>query len=169
MHMKKILLYCVAAILLFTASCSKEGPKWFEGSWSFKTSGSMTVAVKDSVGMVTSVIPVSLVTESGQMHVVRKDRDGNMLVTMNAIGGDVTVYEAVASGKELSFGASGRRLSMNLGDMTLVHPNVVSTGVGERFDDVLVVRFSYTGEVRLGNTVYEIVGSDVECVATLNK
>lgn len=167
--MKRVVFVCIISLLMLSVSCSKEGPGRFEGSWSFKTSGSMTVAVKDSVGMVTSVIPVSLVTESGQMHVVRKDRDGNMLVTMNAIGGDVTVYEAVASGKELSFGASGRRLSMNLGDMTLVHPYVVSTGVGERFDDVLVVRFSYTGEVRLGNTVYEIVGSDVECVATQNK
>lgn len=167
--MKRVVFVCIISLLMLSVSCSKEGPGRFEGSWSFKTSGSMTVAVKDSVGMVTSVIPVSLVTESGQMHVVRKDRDGNMLVTMNAIGGDVTVYEAVASGKELSFGASGRKLSMNLGDMTLVHPYVVSTGVGERFDDVLVVRFSYTGEVRLGNTVYEIVGSDVECVATQNK
>ena len=167
--MKRVVFVCIVSLIMLSVSCSKEGPGRFEGSWSFKTSGSMTVAVKDSVGMVTSVIPVSLVTESGQMHVVRKDRDGNMLVTMNAIGGDVTVYEAVASGKELSFGASGRRLSMNLGDMTLVHPYVVSTGVGERFDDVLVVRFSYTGEVRLGNTVYEIVGSDVECVATQNK
>lgn len=167
--MKRIVFVCVAAVLMLSVSCSKEGPERFEGSWSFKTSGSLTVALKDSEGNVTGVSPVSFVTEAGQMHVVRKDSDDEMLVTMNVIGGDVVAYQAVASGNELSLMASARRLSLNLGDMTVIHPIVSAEGSGKRYDDVLLIEFHYSGSIKVGNITYEIIGSDVECVAVQNE
>lgn len=167
--MKRVVFVCIVSLLMLSVSCSKEGPGRFEGSWSFKTSGTLTVASKDSEGNVTGVLPVSFVTEAGQMHVVRKEDEEEMLVTMNVIGGDVVAYQAVASGKELSLLASARRLALNVGDMTVVHPIVMAEGTGKRYDDVLVIEFQFSGSIEVGNVTYEIIGSDVECVAVQNE
>ena len=64
--MKKILLMISALSLLFV-SCSKEGPARFEGNWSYKTSG--TVTLVPTSGSSSEQVTATIVNESGQMNV----------------------------------------------------------------------------------------------------
>ena len=68
--MKKILLMISALSLLFV-SCSKEGPARFEGNWSYKTSG--TVTLVPTSGSSSEQVTATIVNESGQMDIMTAD------------------------------------------------------------------------------------------------
>ena len=75
--MKKILLMISALSLLFV-SCSKEGPARFEGNWSYKTSG--TVTLVPTSGSSSEQVTATIVNESGILEIAGVDFESNFLL-----------------------------------------------------------------------------------------
>lgn len=140
------------------------------GNYTFKTGGSLTVRPADDPDAEPS--EVFLADESGQMDILVTDKSsGSMIITMNALGGTVTTLDATAEGRRLVIGPQSRRVVLNLfGSSEAVRHMVTAevSGSGERYDDSVIFRLDYSGNYVLAGTEYEIVGSDVECVAKLN-
>lgn len=172
--MKSIVKIAVAAMVLVAASCSKEGAKRFEGNWSYKTSGTvvLTLAEADTlstdIALLKDTMTVSLPSEAGQMNIVKSGDDGGMMVTMNAIGGGVTVFDAVADGERLVLVPLTRRVKVKVADALSVEADVEVSGYGERYDDVMVFRLVYEGVCAVGDRTYDLVSENVDCVAELN-
>lgn len=176
--MKKTL--CAAALMLAVlCSCTKEGAKRFEGYYSYKLSGTVSLkAVEEetdesSDGTVTVApdeLTLSLNPESGQMNILTRDNDsGEMLVTMNAVGGDVTTFEAVASGKQISFSETQKRVSFETSSISTRSCTLTLSGDGEKLDDVIVISFkAVSGEYSYLGRKYEVTDSKIECVAKSN-
>lgn len=169
----KRFLFAAALLLSLAAvsvSCTKEGPARFRGNYTFKTGGSLTVRPADDPEAESST--VYLADESGQMDVLVADKSsGSMIITMNALGGSVTTFDATADGSVLSIYPQSRRVSLSLlGSSDAVRPSVTVevSGTGVRYDDVLILSLDYSGSYSLAGTEYEIIGSDIECVAKLN-
>lgn len=161
----------IAALLALAlmSACSKNGAERFEGKWSYKTSGSVSVVVTDSLGItVGDTLTAVLATEAGQMHIAGTGNDGSMMLTMNAMAGNVTVYEAFLAGSEIVLNPKSRVVNLSLGGLPSLAVNVLATGRGRRYDDILLLRMDYSGSTKSGNYTYEITGSDVDCVATSN-
>lgn len=99
-------LLAAAAAAAMACSCTKEDAARFEGDYSFKTSGTLTISADgtDGTGEGTPQT-VSLVPESGS---------------------------------------------------------------AEKFTDVVLFSLEYSGTATIGDTVYPIIASDVDCVAHEN-
>ncbi len=165
--MKRILKIVAMAVLVAVAlcSCAKEGPGRFKGNYSFKTSG--TVSVREKGNGNAEISKVKLSDEQGQMNILKEDGDA-MIVTMNVLSGAVVVFDAEASGKEIRLQPVERVLSITHGLSSSINLNAVVSGVGHRYDDTVIFELVYTGDYESFGVEYEIVGSDVKCVARLN-
>lgn len=180
----KILAAAFAAVFM-AASCTKEGAARFEGNYTFKTGGSIEVApgsgtvpsTDSGTGqeeVATGTQTVLLTSESGQMDILTVDKGaGDMIVTMNIIGGTIVTFDAKADGEILTLEPVSRRISFPVspsatGGITQPYADVVVEGYGEKFDNVVLFRLSYTGNYIYQNTQYAIVASNVDCVAKKN-
>ncbi len=176
-EMKKALL-AAAMMLAVLCSCTKEGTKRFEGYYSYKLSGTIELKATeeqgdaDQEGTVTIApdqITLTVKNEAGQMNILTRDKDnGEMLITMNAMGGDVTTMQATAGSDKLDIAPTSRRLPVEItaGSSTC---NVILSGTGEKLDNVVIINFSAeSGEYSYLGRKYEVVGSRIECVAKSN-
>lgn len=162
--MKKLNTLLLSAIIL-CISCNKEGSARFQGSWSYKTSGTITYSIPEDV---EDTATIALDNESGQMHIV-KSSDSEMIVTMNALLGDVSTFEAIVSGNRIELKPQERIVPLTASGLAPDKAEVLVSGYGERYDDVLIFHLNYEGEAFSETERYEITASDVRCVATLNK
>ena len=163
--MKKILLMISSLSLLFV-SCSKEGPARFEGNWSYKTSGTLTLV--PTSGSSSEQVTATIVNESGQMDIITADKDlGDMVITMNAVLGDAVVMNAVAKGDSLTVDRFSRRVRLQVG-MDTVDADVNVSGGARRYDDTIIFDLEYAGMCTYNGNGYVIGGSDIRCVAKLN-
>lgn len=175
--MKKTLL-AAAVMLAALCSCTKEGAEKFEGYYSYKLSGTIELKTTeeqsdaDQEGTVTIApdrLTLTLKNEAGQMNILTRDKkSGDMLITMNAMGGDVTTLQATADGDKLEIAPTSRRLpvEMTAGSSTCT---VMLSGTGEKLDDVIIINFTAgSGEYSYLGRKYQVSGSKIECVAKSN-
>lgn len=171
----------VVASLLSFCSCEKEGVKLFDGNYSFKTSGILTIerTAKVSESDASEEIPakisdsgnrtfkLALTSESGQMNVI-KTGDNSVIVTMNVVGGDAFVFSGKAEGKVLTLDPAVRFVSFRDGANT-VSLEITVSGTAEKHDDVAIFTLEYTGGGETTLYDYKILASEVKCVAKLNE
>ena len=162
-----------AAALLVFASCAKEGTARFDGNYTFKTGGTITVLPKEDATAEAGPQTISLTAEGGQMDVLTVDKKtGDMIVTMNITGGTVLTFNAVAQGKTLTLEKTERVVKIPVGadltDLAKPEANVTVSGYGERFTDVIIFRLTYEGGYTFLGTEYFIQSSSVDCVAKEN-
>ena len=169
----------VVASLLSFCSCEKEGVKLFDGNYSFKTSGILTiertakVSESDASAGILDIpdgnrtFRLALTSESGQMNVI-KTGDNSVIVTMNVVGGDAFVFSGKAEGKVLTLDPAVRFVSFRDGANT-VSLEVTVSGTAEKHDDVAVFTLEYTGGGETTLYDYKILASEVKCVAKLNE
>lgn len=169
----------VVASLMSLISCEKEGVKLFDGNYSFKTSGILTVertakvSESDASAGILDIpdgnrtFRLALTSESGQMNVI-KTGDNSVIVTMNIVGGDVLVFNGKAEGKVLTLDPAVRFVSFRDGANT-VSLEITVSGTAEKHDDVAVFTLEYTGGGETTLYDYKILASEVKCVAKLNE
>lgn len=169
----------VVASLLSFCSCEKEGVKLFDGNYSFKTSGILTiertakVSESDASAGILDIpdgnrtFRLALTSESGQMNVI-KTGDNSVIVTMNVVGGDAFVFSGKAEGKVLTLDPAVRFVSFRDGANT-VSLEITVSGTAEKHDDVAVFTLEYTGGGETTLYDYKILASEVKCVAKLNE
>ena len=169
----------VVASLMSLISCEKEGVKVFDGNYSFKTSGILTVertakvSESDASAGILDIpdgnrtFRLALTSESGQMNVI-KTGDNSVIVTMNVVGGDAFVFSGKAEGKVLTLDPAVRFVSFRDGANT-VSLEVTVSGTAEKHDDVAVFTLEYTGGGETTLYDYKILASEVKCVAKLNE
>lgn len=156
----------VAVIAAVLCSCTKEGTGRFKGNYSFKTSGSISVREKNNTS--AEVIRLNLSDESGQMDILETDgTNGGMMVTMNVLSGPVLVFDAEADGKVLNLLPKTRILTVRHG-VEHMSVEVLVEGTGNRYDNSLIFNLNYSGTYVRGDIEYEIIESDVQCVAKKN-
>lgn len=169
----------VVVSLMSLISCEKEGVKLFDGNYSFKTSGILTVertakvSESDASAGILDIpdgnrtFRLALTSESGQMNVI-KTGDNSVIVTMNVVGGDALVFNGKAEGKVLTLDPAVRFLSFRDGANT-VSLEVTVSGTAEKHDDVAIFTLEYTGGGETTLYDYKILASEVKCVAKLNE
>lgn len=169
----------VVASLMSFCSCEKEGVKLFDGNYSFKTSGILTiertakVSESDASAGILDIpdgnrtFRLALTSESGQMNVI-KTGDNSVIVTMNVVGGDAFVFSGKAEGKVLTLDPAVRFVSFRDGANT-VSLEITVSGTAEKHDDVAVFTLEYTGGGETTLYDYKILASEVKCVAKLNE
>ena len=150
--------------------CTKSPTDPFTGSYTFKTSGTVTVEVEADVPL-TDTDPVSVGThvfeltpEAGRMDIKGYGND-TMLVSMNVLGGDVQVFEAELTSDGFRLLPTTRLLRVS------VLPALEVTVSGDAFlvDGILYLNLLYSGaRTVISSVTYSIIGSDVICVATKN-
>ncbi len=169
----------VVVSLMSLISCEKEGVKLFDGNYSFKTSGILTVertakvSESDASAGILDIpdgnrtFRLALTSESGQMNVI-KTGDNSVIVTMNVVGGDAFVFSGKAEGKVLTLDPAVRFVSFRDGANT-VSLEITVSGTAEKHDDVAVFTLEYTGGGETTLYDYKILASEVKCVAKLNE
>lgn len=169
----------VVVSLMSLISCEKEGVKLFDGNYSFKTSGILTVertakvSESDASAGILDIpdgnrtFRLALTSESGQMNVI-KTGDNSVIVTMNVVGGDAFVFSGKAEGKVLTLDPSVRFVSFRDGANT-VSLEITVSGTAEKHDDVAIFTLEYTGGGETTLYDYKILASEVKCVAKLNE
>lgn len=174
--MKRIvgIVSCVAAALLL-AACEKEGPEFFKGNYTFKTSGSVTaeVSIENADGVNNATLELDLETEQGQMDVLKTGaEDGSMIVTMNVLGGDVRSFRARAEGSTLEVEPFDTKIKVEISKHGTVTLNATVSGSAKRYSNVLIFDLVYEGEgvSEIGESTakIKICDSSVQCVAKLN-
>jgi len=169
-----VMLLVLASILTLT-SCKKTKNELFKGYYSFKTSGVLTVEKKicNNSGTVISVdeSEMSLTTENGQMNILSVDnKTGEMIVTMNIVGGDVLRYDAIADDKTLTI--ENQKRTIKFEDLEFVPLTVTVSGIGNKYDESVVFDLKYDGSLTVTGietvTTYTITDSDINCVARSN-
>ncbi len=169
--MKTILKTAViAAVILLAAGCSKENAARFKGDYTFKTSGTVT-AVPQGSPEGTEPMVFDLIAESGQMNLVKKGKSKNeMAVTMNILGGNAVYFENVqAEGKLLTIQEPYPVRNINVKNGSFPAKAEISiSGTGEKFTDVVIFNLEYKGKITYRGDVYEITGSNVDCIAQEN-
>lgn len=169
----------VVVSLMSLISCEKEGVKLFDGNYSFKTSGILTVertakvSESDASAGILDIpdgnrtFRLALTSESGQMNVI-KTGDNSVIVTMNVVGGDAFVFSGKAEGKVLTLDPAVRFVSFRDGANT-VSLEITVSGTAEKHDDVAIFTLEYTGGGETTLYGYKILASEVKCVAKLNE
>lgn len=169
----------VVVSLMSLISCEKEGVKLFDGNYSFKTSGILTVertakvSESDASAGILDIpdgnrtFRLALTSESGQMNII-KAGDNSVIVTMNIVGGDALVFNGKAEGKVLTLDPAVRFLSFRDGANT-VSLEITVSGTAEKHDDVAIFTLEYTGGGETTLYDYKILASEVKCVAKLNE
>lgn len=185
-NMKKTLFATALTLLLaLTAlcSCSKEGTELFEGYYSYKLSGEITLteiveSESDGTGDADSqtegdaeetadpqVLTLTLTPESGQMNILTRDKDGGkMVITLNAMGGDATTLEASVEDGKLVIPASDKYFSSELLKFKLS-----ISGEGSKLSDMVLMDLTAAEtEISYLGKNYTLTDSKITCVATSN-
>lgn len=188
----------VVVSLMSFCSCKKEGVKLFDGNYSFKTSGILTIerTAKVSESDASAEIPARIsdsgntgwpdidlpdvdfpdgnrtfrlaLTSESGQMNVIKTGDNSVIVTMNVVGGDAFVFSGKAEGKVLTLDPAVRFVSFRDGANT-VSLEITVSGTAEKHDDVAVFTLEYTGGGETTLYDYKILASEVKCVAKLNE
>ena len=189
-NMKKTLFAAALTLLLaLTAlcSCSKEGTELFEGYYSYKLSGEITLTEiiesegdesgnadsqsgegegdTDTEAAEPQALTLTLTPESGQMNILTRDKDGGkMVITLNAMGGDVTTLEASVEDGKLIIAASDKHFSSEL-----VKLKLSISGEGSKLSDMVLMDLTAAQtEISYLGKNYTLTGSKISCVATSN-
>ncbi|MCI2081713.1 MAG: hypothetical protein LKK19_06905 [Bacteroidales bacterium] len=183
--MKKTII--AATVLALTAitftSCEKADYQNFAGSYTYKTSGkvellaSMFVDASQekldyyaSLGLTPDTLWVNLMPEEGQMNIVTKDKtNGSMLITFNAILGDVSTITSSVEGNAITFtGSNTKTAYITAEDVSIGSGTVAVEGSGNKYDNVIILNMVYSGTISIAGVDMTVLDSDVKCVAKEN-
>lgn len=185
--MKTMRFICAVALGVMTVftSCEKTDVALIEGDYTYKTSGKVALLPTDYVnateeekaymaamGIVYTPQWVPLQPEQGQMHVRTIDEDeSSVLITFNDLFGNACNVSARISGDDIAIDQTQEKtivLTDGSGE-SLGGGFVTYSGSGTRYTDIIILNFSYCGEIVVNNISMTIVDSSVECIATLNR
>lgn len=164
------------SILLSAVSCSKEGVKQFQGYYSYKTSGTVTLTAVEETSEDSSegttlgpnTLTLELESETGQMNIVtRSSKEGTMLITMNPIGSGVSTYEMTLKEGHLVSGEEARSLKFK----DLIATSQLNLNVSldaEKVGDIVLILHNISGEMSYLERTYTVSSSDVKTVAKEN-
>ena len=155
-------------LMLSVASCTKEGTEKFEGEYTFKMGGTLTLAPVDTTGIDT--MRLSLASEMGQMKITTIDKEARLaIVTMDILGNGAVVLDATENDGRLELTPKERRTSIVISGMTHSDADLTLSGYGERYEDMIVFNMKYSGEYVYRGVNYEVTSSQVDCIATMNE
>ena len=176
--MKKTVSEIIAVMmaLVLASSCEKEGQGLFKGNYTFKTSGEVTaeIVIESPTNSTSSIMNPVLVTEQGQMDIIDiGGKDGEMMLTMNVLNGDVRCFKAHASGGNLILDPGEARVKVQIANHGTATVAVKVSGSAVRYDNVVIFDLIYAGEGKstIGESTAEIkiTDSKIQCVAKLNE
>ncbi len=191
--------FALAASLMSLSSCEKEGVKLFDGNYSFKTSGTVTMqrTLKDSgnasaqaVGDDDTDFPDINIPDIDLPDInFPNEGDGTVDVQLSSESGQMNIIKTgdnsvwvtmnIVGGDALTFNATAEGKTLTLEPATrmmsfrdgtrTVSIKVTVSGTAEKHDDVAIFKLEYTGKGETTLYDYEIKESDVKCVAKLNE
>jgi len=175
---KLLLMTMVVAVV--ASSCSKDGAGKITGTYTYKTSGTVTLMATSLVGLDQATlaaykasgvnvdpVTVGLYPEQGQMNVLR-DGD-NYMVTFNDLLGGAAVSSADIDGDTIKFdGSAIKSAQLTDGKDKLGAGVVMFGGEGRKIDDVIIFKLNYQGAFTLNGIPMTVVSSNVDCVAKKN-
>ena len=166
MKIKKLsIAAAIVSAIVLLGSCSKISR--FQGNYSFKTSGIVTMEREFINDGTKEEIRSSLSSESGQMNILSKGGD-SLIVTMSIIGGDVVVMEGKLENDRIVLNPFKRIMTVSDGSRN-VTMNMDITGAATRYDDVILFDFQYLGTGSTLSYNYFVKESEVKCVAKANE
>lgn len=181
--MKRFLfIFALLAGALSFFSCTKDASEKMIGSYTYKTSGSVTLMAKALVGLDQTTLAaykaagvnvdpvlVGLYPEQGQMHIVESGDNGKAIITFNDLLGNADVTDAEVDGSTVTIaGTPVKAAQLTDGNGRIGAGMVVYTGKGTKYDDMLIIDLQYQGEFTVNDVPMVVVASDVHCVAQSN-
>ncbi len=169
--MKRLFLVLIATLAL--TSCHKSGVSLFEGDYSFKTSGEISINVEGQIDTLDVNIPasldVSLANDVGQLNICASGKEnGQVIVVMNYLNGDVVVTSGTCNGNTLELSTFQRNVLPVSVSSLLSNFSILVSGTGRMYDDMIVFDMSYKGKASIGTVSYKIKEKDVKMVAYRN-
>lgn len=171
--MKKTILLTACCCLLALASCQKSGINLFRGSYSFKTSGE--VSIQRQASLFDTIPPaaytIALSNEIGQMEISTLDpQTDSVVVVLNYFEGDVVVTSGHCQENQIVLKDFNHITILPSIDGNI---NVSSTlrvhALGRIYDEnTLILDMSYRGRVTVESLRYDISGDHITLVANRN-
>jgi len=165
-------LICTAAFLAGICAlqgCQKDPMNDLTGTYTYKTSGTVTVETRAENPEEKRTYTLNLANEEGQMTLVGQT-SVKLFVACNAIGGEAYTFTLLRDENEnLEItGSPNKAVSVKSSSLPVGSGNVTFGGSGKLYDDVLSFNCKYTGVITIAGTEMDITGSDVEIVAKKN-
>lgn len=125
--------------------------------------------VEDTIAVRDTFITRRIVTESGQMHILRQDGD-SLVITMNITGGDPIVMGGRAVGSDIVIGNTRRFVPIyDSANILYKMTDLTVYGRGKRYDNMVILDFFYLGEYSETGFDGTVKESRVNCIATENE
>ena len=125
--------------------------------------------VEDTVAVRDTFVTRRIVTESGQMHILRQDGD-SLVITMNITGGDPVVMGGRANGNDITVGKTRRFVPVfDSNNVLFKMVDMTVSGSGKRYDNMVILDFFYEGEYSEEGFDGTVSESRVNCIATENE
>ena len=182
--MRKYLFAFAAALCIMSlGGCSKDASKDIVGSYTYKTSGTVTLmasklagldaatlAAYKAAGVNVDPVVVGLYPEQGQMHVIAKDGSANdVIITFNDLLGNADVTEGVVNGNALTLSSGNMKAAQLTDGKEKIGAGIVAySGSGRKYDDVLIIGIEYQGVFTIDGVEMTVIASDINCVAQAN-
>ena len=169
--MKRTILFII--VLLALTSCHKSGVSLFEGDYSFKTSGEISITVEGQIDTLDINIPasidVSLANDVGQLNICASEKkNGKVVVVMNYLNGDVVVTSGTCNGNTIELSTFQRNVLPVSVSSLLSNFSILVSGTGQMYDDMIVFDMTYKGKANIGTVSYKIKEKEVKMVAYRN-
>ena len=170
--MKKILIFSILCSIIL-CSCQKKGIDAFQGDYSFKTSGTVTVQRQASIldTVTHAAYTFNLPNEIGQLNISTLDKhNDSVLVVLNYLNGEVIVTQGYCQGQAITLKSFQRNaLNLNIDAQTSVKSPIKVRAEGTIYDDnTIVFDMTYRGKVSIGMLTYKVDSDDVRMVAYRN-
>lgn len=168
---------------LLLQSCSGDGSQTLEGSYTYKTSGTVTLMATQlaglpdaqleylkSQGINVDPVVVGLYPEQGQMHILTEGMPkGQAKITFNDLLGNAVITEATIDGDSMTLKDGATKSAQLTDGNSKIGAGIVAyTGSGRKYDDMLLIDLEYQGVFTVNETQMTVVASDVHCVAQAN-
>ncbi len=179
-HFKLFFATLLSSVLLI--SCNKDTFKDFNDSWSYKTSGTVTLQETRFVeatpeekeqfekdGLTFEPVTLTLAPEDGQLHFIDRG-DGQVYLSFNPMLGHVTVAEASMDGLVFSI-AENQEMMVRFGEgpVRLETATLILGGDGQVYDNAVVMNLSLSGKMDYKLKEMSVIGSKIKCVAFKNE
>lgn len=166
MKAKQITFYLIAVSFMIFTSCNN-GTEMYRGNYSFKTSGSVELALVDTIEH--EPIVSDFTTEFGQMDIITTDKkNGQMIVTMNIFNGEIITVPATEHDGILFLDTINRNVSLKIDNIKQDNIRLRMSGKGSNFENTVIFNLEMSGSFSILRTEYRIISSDIRCVASEN-
>ena len=159
--------------VLALASCQKSGLNAFRGSYSFKSSGEVTVQRPASIfdTVPPAAYTINLPNEIGQLEISALDqKNDSVVVVLNYYDGNVVATHGRCQDREIvlkEFSYNNLKLTID-GNLNVESPVRVSA-IGHIYDgNTIILNLSYRGYAMVGLLRYNISGDNIMLVANRN-